>query len=63
MVTNAGLTKSFYAQAIKNSFCVINLLTSIAIGLKTPMEMWNGKTTNYSSLHVFGCPVYVMYNS
>ncbi|KAK7255190.1 hypothetical protein RIF29_28594 [Crotalaria pallida] len=27
------------------------------------MEMWTGKPPSYSSLHVFGCPVYVMYNS
>jgi len=27
------------------------------------MEMWKGKPVDYSSLHVFGCPVYVMYNS
>ncbi|WVY90916.1 hypothetical protein V8G54_036430 [Vigna mungo] len=27
------------------------------------MEMWKGKPADYSSLHVFGCPMYVMYNS
>ncbi|RDX94061.1 hypothetical protein CR513_23595, partial [Mucuna pruriens] len=27
------------------------------------MEVWNGKPADYSSLRVFGCPVYVMYNS
>ncbi|KAI5403925.1 hypothetical protein KIW84_051176 [Lathyrus oleraceus] len=27
------------------------------------MEMWKGKPTEYSTLHVVGCPVYVMYNS
>jgi hypothetical protein len=27
------------------------------------MEVWKGKPVDYSSLHVFGCPVYVMYNS
>ena len=26
------------------------------------MEIWNGKSEDYSSLHVFGCPVYVMLN-
>ena len=27
------------------------------------MEMWSGKPIDYSSLHVFGCPGYVTYNS
>jgi hypothetical protein len=27
------------------------------------MEMWMGKPINYSDLHIFGSPVYVMYNS
>ena len=40
-----------------------NWLPSTMIGLKTPMEMWSGKLADYSSLHVFRCPVYVMYNS
>ena len=30
--------------------------------MKTLMEMWTGKLMNYSSLHIFGCPAYVMYN-
>jgi hypothetical protein len=27
------------------------------------MEMWTGKTTDYSRLHIFGSPVYVIYNT
>ena len=42
---------------------MINQSSSTAIGLKTPMEMWNGKPMNYSSFHAFKCSVYVMYNS
>ena len=42
---------------------MINQSPSTAIDLKTPMEMWNGKPIDYSSLHIFGCLVYVMYNS
>ncbi|GJV90693.1 retrovirus-related pol polyprotein from transposon TNT 1-94 [Tanacetum coccineum] len=33
------------------------------IELKTSMEMWTGYPINYSDLHIFGSPVYVMYNS
>nr|KYP42748.1 Retrovirus-related Pol polyprotein from transposon TNT 1-94 [Cajanus cajan] len=63
MLRTAGLAKSFWAEAVKTACYLINRSPSTAIGLKTPMEMWNGKPSNYSSLHVFGCPVYVMYNS
>ncbi|KAL4327456.1 hypothetical protein AHAS_Ahas13G0101900 [Arachis hypogaea] len=58
-----GLAKSFWAEAVKTACYVINRSPSTAIGLKIPMEMWQGKPPNYSSLHIFGCPVYVMYNS
>ena len=63
MLQTAGLAKSFWAEAVKTACYVINRSPSTAIGLKTPMEMWQGKPPNYSSLHIFGCPVYVMYNS
>jgi len=42
---------------------VINRSPSTAIELKTPMEMWTGKPSDYSQLHIFGSPVYVMYNT
>ncbi|KAL4337997.1 hypothetical protein AHAS_Ahas12G0166100 [Arachis hypogaea] len=63
MLQTEGLAKSFWAEAVKTAYYVINRSPSTAIGLKTPMEMWQGKPPNYSSLHIFGCPVYVMYNS
>nr|GEW10070.1 Gag-Pol polyprotein [Tanacetum cinerariifolium] len=39
------------------------LRTDNGVELKTQMEMWTGKSVNYSDLHIFGSPVYVMYNS
>jgi hypothetical protein len=42
---------------------VINQSPSTAIELKTPIEMWTRKPANYSQLHIFGSPVYVMYNT
>jgi ATP-binding cassette subfamily B (MDR/TAP) protein 1 len=42
---------------------VINRSLSTAIELKTPMKMWTGKVADYSRLHIFGSPVYVMYNT
>lgn len=48
---------------MKTACYVINRLPSSTIGLKTLMEMWKGKPTKYSTLHVVGCPVYMMYNT
>ncbi|GKC54192.1 retrovirus-related pol polyprotein from transposon TNT 1-94, partial [Tanacetum coccineum] len=44
----------------KNIKC---LRTDNGVELKTPMEMWTGKPINYSDLHIFGSPVYMMYNT
>ena len=68
MLRIEGLAKSFWVKAVKTSYYVINQSPSIqspsiAISLKTLMEMWNDKSTDYFSLHIFGCPIYVMFNS
>ncbi|KAE8686785.1 cytochrome c bioproteinsis protein CCS1 [Hibiscus syriacus] len=55
--------KSFWAEAVNTACYLVNRAPSTAIELKTPMEMWTGKPTDYSNLHVFGSIVYVMYNS
>lgn len=62
MLRTAGLAKSFWAEAVKTACYVINRSPSTAIDLKTPMELWTGEPADYSRLHTFGSPVYVMYN-
>ncbi|KAH9685484.1 hypothetical protein KPL70_013981 [Citrus sinensis] len=63
MLRTAGLPNSFWAEAAKTACYIVNRSPSTAIGLKTGMKMWTGKPTDYSYLHAFGCPVYVMYNA
>ncbi|KAH9678909.1 Integrase catalytic domain-containing protein [Citrus sinensis] len=63
MLKTAGLPNSFWAEAAKTACYIVNRSPSTAIGLKTAMEMWTEKPADYSYLHVFGCPVYVMYNA
>ncbi|KAL4374150.1 hypothetical protein AHAS_Ahas05G0153000 [Arachis hypogaea] len=58
----AGLTKSFWAEAIKTACYVINRSPSTTIRLKTSMEIWQSKPPDYSFLHMFGCPVYVIFS-
>ncbi|KAH9784261.1 hypothetical protein KPL71_009581 [Citrus sinensis] len=63
MLRTAGLPNSFWAEAAKTVCYIVNRSPSTAIGLKTSMKMWIGKPVDYSYLHAFGCPVYVMYNA
>ncbi|KAE8679209.1 Retrovirus-related Pol polyprotein from transposon TNT 1-94 [Hibiscus syriacus] len=63
MLRDAGLEKSFWAEAVNTACYLVNRAPSTAIELKTPMEMWTGKPVDYSNLHVFGSIVYVMYKA
>ncbi|KAH9734322.1 hypothetical protein KPL71_017332 [Citrus sinensis] len=59
MLSNAGLDKKFWAEAVSYASHLVNRLPSAAIGGKTPMEMWSGKhAQDYNSLCIFGCPAY-----
>ncbi|KAG8479437.1 hypothetical protein CXB51_029202 [Gossypium anomalum] len=59
MLSNAGLGKKFWAEAVTYACHLINRLLSAAINGKIPIEMWTGKSaTDYDSLHVFGSTVY-----
>jgi len=59
---NVGLNRSFWGEAINITCFLINRIPSTAIGLKTPIEIWNGKTANYSNLRVFGYNAYYHVN-
>jgi transposase InsO family protein len=63
MLKAVGLAKLLWAKAVNIACYVINRSPSTAIDLKTPMEMWTGKLADYSRLHIFRSPVYVMYNT
>ncbi|KAE8682936.1 ABC transporter G family member 13 [Hibiscus syriacus] len=59
ILSNAGLGKVFWAEAVTYAGNLINRLPSSAIGGKTPLEVWSGKpATDYDSLHVFGSTAY-----
>ncbi|KAH9793888.1 hypothetical protein KPL71_004697 [Citrus sinensis] len=59
MLSNAGLDKKFWAEAVSYASHLVNRLPSAAIKGKTPMEMWSRKhAQDYDSLRVFGCPAY-----
>ena len=59
MLSNVGLGKEFWAEAVVYACHLINRLPSTAIEGRTPMEMWTSKpATDYNSLHVFGSTAY-----
>jgi len=59
MRLNAGLLKSFWAEAVNYACFVTNWSPSIAIDFKVPEEVWLGKLVDYSVLRIFGCRTYV----
>ena len=63
ILSTVALPNLFWAETAKTTCYVVNRSSSIAIGLKTPMEIWTEKPADYSHLHSFGCHVYVMYNA
>ncbi|KAH0636497.1 hypothetical protein KY289_036412 [Solanum tuberosum] len=59
MLSNAGLGKEFWAEAITYACHLLNRIPSVAIGRKTPLEKWYGKSAeDYDSLYVFGSIAY-----
>ena len=59
LLSNAGLGKEFWAEAVTYACHLVNRLPSTAIDGKTPFEKWFGKPApDYDSLHVFGSTAY-----
>ena len=59
LMSNSGLEKTFWAEALTYSCHLINRLPSAVIGGKTPLEIWSGiAASDYDLLRVFGCPAY-----
>ena len=58
-MSNAGLDKSFWAEAIVFTCHLINRLSLTGIGGKTLLDIWSGGAVqNYNLLWVFESPVY-----
>ena len=53
MLSNAQLTKSFWAEATSTSCYLINHYPSVAIEKTTPQEVWSSSPTTYSDLKFF----------
>ena len=60
MLSNAGLQKELWTEAVATACYVINRSPSTAIGCKIPQEVWKGHPCDYSKLRVFGCDAYAL---
>jgi transposase InsO family protein len=58
MLSNSGLSRTFWAEAASTACHLINCSPSIAINKKTSLEVWSGFPYDYSHLKVFGCTTY-----
>lgn len=59
MILNAGLSKFFWAEAIKTAAYIINRSPTRSLLFKTPEEVWTGRKPNISNMKVFGCEAMV----
>lgn len=54
MLLNAGLNRMFWVKVVNTSCYLINHGPHTGVNLKTPYELWSGKSVDYSNLRVFG---------
>lgn len=59
MLSNFGLEKNFWAEAVKTACYLINRSPTTALDGDIPEEIWTGKNLNYSHLKIFGCEEFV----
>jgi transposase InsO family protein len=62
MLSNSGLSKRFWAEAVNTACYLINRGPHTGIECKTPYEVWSNKPADYSLLRVFGCTTYYHVN-
>jgi len=62
MLSNAGLARRFWAEAVTTACFLVNRSPHTGIDCKTPHEMWTGRPADYSILRVFGCTAYYHLN-
>ena len=59
ILSQAGLSKAFWAEALSYAVHLVNRLPVSGNGGRTPLEVWSGSpVSDYDKLHVFGCPAY-----
>lgn len=60
MLSNAGVGKELWAEAINTACYLVNRSPSAALGEKRPQEVWHGTPCDYFDLKIFGCDAYAL---
>lgn len=55
MLSDSGLPKTFWAEAVSTAVYVRNRCPTVALNNKTPYEALNGRKPNVKHLKIFGC--------
>ena len=55
----ADMSEGFWAESVNQTINLVNMLTSTAIDLQIPEEIWRGVSVDYSTLRFFGCRIIV----
>jgi ATP-binding cassette subfamily B (MDR/TAP) protein 1 len=58
MLSNAGMSRRFWAEAASTACYLINRSPSISLDKKSPIEVWSGTPAVYSQLRVYSCSAY-----
>ncbi|CAA7396466.1 unnamed protein product [Spirodela intermedia] len=58
ILSQVGLSKDFWVEAIHTTFYLVNKSPSTVIELKILEEVWFGSLIDYSHLRIFYCSVY-----
>lgn len=59
MLKDAGLSKTFWAEAMSSACFIANRLPTNALGGDNPYHRWTRRMPRFDRLRVFGCPVFV----
>eukprot|EP00253_Pinus_taeda_P022567 PITA_22567 len=59
MLSNSGLEKNFWAEAVRTACYLINISPTTALDGGIPEEVRTGKNLNYSHLKIFGCEAFI----
>ena len=59
MLSNSGLDKKFWVEAVRTACYLINRSPTTALDRGIPEEVWIGKNLNYYHLKILGCEAFV----
>ena len=62
MLSNAGLGKEFWAEAVNTAYHLVNHSPHSTLDGKTPKHVWSNNLQEYLHLKIFGCSTYAHVN-